>query len=147
MSSRNKQYYNTLDRQRYEKLQGKLADDQLKQREMIEMKEREKELQKAALLEQEQKAKYLEYMNNNYKTTLEYKKEKERNQREAELEEEKEQLKRIQRDLKEEQKRNEKKKATFMHEAYEVEHHKRMLKENDKLRKEGIYLLYFITSY
>ena len=91
--SKNKRYYSVLERQRYEKLQEKLANDQLKLREMQEMKEKEKQLEKAAELEREQKQKYLEYMNNAYKTSLEYKREKEREKREVELEEEKERLK------------------------------------------------------
>ena len=135
-NSRNKQYYNVLDRQRYEKLQEKLAGDQLKQREMLEMKEREKYLEKVAEMEKEQKNKYMEYMNNNYKTTLEYKKERDREQKEAELEEEKERLKRIQRDMKEEQRRNNVKKANFIQEAQEVANHKRMLKEFEDSRKQ-----------
>lgn len=135
-SSRNKQYYNVLDRQRYEKLQEKLASDQLKQREMLEMKEREKYLEKVAEMEKEQKNKYMEYMNNNYKTSLEYKKERDREQKEAELEEERERLKRIQRDIKEEQKRNNVKKANFIHEAQEVANHKRMLKDFEDTRKQ-----------
>jgi hypothetical protein len=139
--NKNKQYYNTLDRQLYEKIQGKMVVDQLKKRDMIEMKEREKELEIAKNLEHEQRNKYLAYMNNTYKTTLEYKKDKERGQKEADLEDEKEQLKRIQRDLKEEQKRNEKKKATFMHEVYEVENHTKMMKENERKVKDGMYLI------
>ena len=115
--------------------------DQLKKRDMIEMKEREKELEIAKNLEHEQRNKYLAYMNNTYKTTLEYKKDKERGRKEADLEDEKEQLKQIQRDLKEEQKRNEKKKATFMHEVYEVENHTKMMKENERKVKDGMYLI------
>lgn len=132
-----KQYYSTLDRQRYEKIQEKLADDQMKQREMLEMKQREQELAKVADLEKEQRQKYLEYMNNNYKTSLEYKREKQKEEKEAQLEEERERLKRIERDLKEEQKRNTKKKATFMQEAQEVATHKRMLKEMEQQRKNN----------
>lgn len=86
-------------------------------------------------MEQDQKHKYQEYMNNNYKTSLEYKRERDREQREAELEEERERLKLIQRDLKEEQKRNNIKKATFVQEAQEVANHKRMLKEMEEENK------------
>ena len=46
-----KQYYNILDRQRYEKLQEKIADGHLKEREMVEMKEQEKQLKNMAELE------------------------------------------------------------------------------------------------
>ena len=50
----------------------------MKQQEMLEMKQRQKDLEKAAEMEAEQKNKYLQYMNNNYKTTLEYKREREK---------------------------------------------------------------------
>jgi hypothetical protein len=40
-----------LERQRYEKMQERLAEDQNKQVEMLQMKEREKELQKVAEME------------------------------------------------------------------------------------------------
>lgn len=134
--SKNKRYSSVLERQRYEKLQEKLANDQLKLREMQEMKEKEKQLEKAAELEREQKQKYLEYMNNAYKTSLEYKHVKEREKREIELEEEKERLKRIQKDMKEEQRRNNIKKTTFVQEAQEVANHKRMLKDLEAQRKQ-----------
>ena len=50
-----KQYYNVLDRQRYEKLQEKLASDQLKRQELNEMKEKEKLLEQAAEMEKRSK--------------------------------------------------------------------------------------------
>lgn len=135
-SDHKRKYYSVLERQRYEKMQEKLMDQQMKQQEMEEMKEKERQLHQAANMEKEQKQKYLEYMNNNYKTSLDYKREKQREERESELEEERERLKRIQRDLKEEQRRNGVKKATFMQEAQEVENHKRMMKQLESQRKQ-----------
>lgn len=97
------------------------------------MKEREKQYEQIAEIEKGQR---LKYMNDNYKTSIEYKKEKEREQKESELEEERERLKRIERDLKEEQRRNNVKKATFVQEAQEVANHKRMMKELEEHRKQ-----------
>lgn len=130
-----KQLYNHLDRQRYEKIQGKLAEDQMKQREMLEMKEKEEQLKKAAELEAEQKAKYLDYMNQNYKSTLKYKEDKSKGNREAEIEEERERLKLIQKDLRQEELRKGQKKANFTQEAQEVVSYKRMIKEMENKRK------------
>ncbi|CAI2364926.1 unnamed protein product [Moneuplotes crassus] len=130
-----KQYYSVLDRQRYEKLQLKLTEEQMKQREMAEMKQREEELRKAAEMEKDQRNKYLEYMNNNYKTTLDYKREREREKKESDLEEERKRLKIIEKDLKEEQFRNHKKKENFMKEVAEIENHKKQMKEFEKLNK------------
>lgn len=132
-----KQYYNVLDRQRYEKLQEKLAGDQLKQRELQEMKEKEKQLEQAAVMERDQKNKYLEYMNSNYKASVDFKKEKLKEQRDAEVEEERERLKRIQRDLKEEERRNKQKKENFISEAQEISNYKKMIKDYEEKRKNN----------
>lgn len=75
-------------------------------------------------------------MNNTYKTSLEYKKEQDRGNREREIEEEREQLKKIQRDLKEQQRLDSIKKENFIHEAQEVAEHKRRIKEMEGVRKE-----------
>lgn len=131
-----KKYYSVLERQKYEKMQEKIASDQLKQRELAEMQERQKALEKAAVLEAEQKQKYLDYVNQTYRSSLEYKREKDKERREAEVEEERERLKKIQRDLKEEQARNETIKRTFVREAEEVANHKKMLKDFEKVQKE-----------
>lgn len=136
-SQQKRQYASVLDRQRYEKIQEKMASDQLKQREMQEKLDREKELEKAMEMEKEQRMKNNMTLSKNYKTTLEYKKEREREQKESELEEERERLKKIERDLKQEQARNQKKKATFMQEVQEVENHKRMMKEMEKQNKQS----------
>jgi hypothetical protein len=78
----------------------------------------------------------LEYMNNTYKTSLEYKKEMSRGTREREIEEEREQLKRIQKDLKEQQRLNSVRKTNFIHEAQEVAEYKKRIKEMDEVRKQ-----------
>ena len=101
------------------------------------MKQRQKDLEKAAEMEAEQRNKYLQYMNNNYKTTLEYKREREKKKRESELKEEQRRLKIIQKDLKEEQLRNRKKKETFMQEVAEVENHNKKMRELQTLNKKS----------
>ena len=129
---KNKHYYNALDRQRYEKIQERLASDQLKQMDLIEIKNREKNLEKVKEMEKEQKHKYLEYMNNNYKTTLDYKRELQKEKRESELEEERLRLKIIDKDLKDEQFRKQKKKETYIQEIQQVENHKKIMNEMEK---------------
>lgn len=122
-----KQYHIMLDKQRLEKqnkdrMERQHADQQIEDDGLEEM-------QKA------KDKKYQEYMNGAYKSALEYKREKEREKRDAEVEEERERLKRIQKELKEEEAKRGVKKATFVHEAQEVANNKRMMKELTQKQK------------
>ena len=75
-------------------------------------------------------------MNDTYRTSLEQKKQKERENKETDMEEELKRLKYIQKDLKEQERLNNVKKTTFIHEAQEVAEHKRQIKELEQQKKQ-----------
>ena len=67
---------------------------------------------------------------------MEQKKQKERENKETDMEEELKRLKYIQKDLKEQERLNNVKKTTFIHEAQEVAEHKRQVKELEQQKKQ-----------